>query len=152
VDACIAQLAVPNTLPVKLVSLSENDELSDTRSVILVENEPESLTRFVTLVEKELLSDTRFVTLVEKELLSDTKLVTITENDPDAVSRSASCVVCDPDTISNKDALDAIDAEYGESIAYDAVPTTDPVTTRSFDTCRLPDIFPPYLILSYDIL
>ena len=47
VDACIAQLAVPNTLPVKLLSLLENDELSVTRLVILVENEPESLTRFV---------------------------------------------------------------------------------------------------------
>ena len=61
VDACIAQLAVPNTLPVKFVNLFENELLSDTKFVTLAENDPLSVTRSVTLLENEPLSVTKFV-------------------------------------------------------------------------------------------
>jgi hypothetical protein len=95
VSEFVDQLDVPNTLPVKLVNLLENEELSDTRLVTRVENEPLSVTRLDTLVENDELSVTKFVTLVEKE--------------PEAVSKFV--------------VLEATDAESAYVVAKLAVPT-----------------------------
>jgi hypothetical protein len=88
---------VPNTLPVKLLSLLENDELSDTR----------------------------LVTLVENELLSVTKFVTLVENDPDAVSKFVALDATDAESayVAANEAVPAI----GPSTVNDPVIETEPV-------------------------